>query len=161
MTEPDAASSTVPDFTIRRDPHQFRIDDDVFSAPAWLSPFALKAMATQIGKLGDLNNLTDVGSVVAAIDTVSGIMVALMPGESGQRFKARLETEGAPDDPPPIDLMMQAIPALYYLLECYGMRPTVPSSPSPAGSTDGQTDTLNDGTSSTDGASQEVSATSS
>ena len=152
MTEPDAASKT-PDFTIRRDPHQFRIDDDVFSAPAWLSPFALKAMANSIGKLGDLTNLTDVASVVAAIDTVGVIMAALMPGESGQRFKARLETEGAPGDPPPIDLMKQAIPALYYLLECYGLRPTVPSSSSSAGSTAEPTSTPNDGTSSTDGAS--------
>jgi hypothetical protein len=162
MTQPDAA---VPDFTIKRDPHQFRIDEDVFSAPAFLAPFTLKQLAVEAGSLGDLNRLTDVDSVIQAIDTTTAVMAAFMPGESGQRFKARLESQGRPErqdpetgemlpaDPKPIDLMQQAIPALYYLMECYGLRPTKPSSTSPDGSMDGQTNALSDGTSSTAGPS--------
>ncbi len=165
MTAPDAASPQVPDFTIRRDPHQFRIDDDVFEAPGWLAPYTLKTMAAEVGKLGDLTNLTDIQSVIQAIDTTGLVMSVLMPGESGRRFKARLESQGRPEwkdettgsfvpaDLPPIDLMKQAIPALYYLLECYGLRPTVPSSSSSAGSTDEPTSTPSDGTSSTAGPS--------
>ncbi len=153
MTAPDAASPQVPDFTIRRDPHQFRIDGDLFSAPGWLAPFTLKAMAREIGNLGDVANLTDIDSVIKTINATSMIMQALMPGESGKLFKARLESEGGPGDPPPIDLMKQAIPALYYLIECYGLRPTVPSSSSSAGSTDEPTSTPSDGTSSTAGPS--------
>jgi len=150
MTQPDAA---VPDFTIKREPHRFVIDGEAFFAPAFLSPIALRKMAVQAGAVGDIGNMTDVESVIKAIDAVSSIMTTLMPGDSGRRFKARLESEGGEDDPPPIDLMNQAIPALYYLLECYGLRPTQPSSPSSDGSTDGQTNTPSDGTSSTVGPS--------
>lgn len=154
MTQPDAA---VPDFTIRREPHRFTIDEDTFSAPAFLAPFTLKQLAVEAGSIGDLGKLTDVDSVIKAIDTASAVMATLMPGESGQRFKARLESQGGEGDPKPIDLMQQAIPALYYLLECYGLRPTKPSSSSLDGSTDGQTNDPSAGTSSTAGPSQPAS----
>jgi hypothetical protein len=151
MTQPDAA---VPDFTIPRPPHQFTIDSDLFLAPGFLAPFTLKKLAREVGLLGDLNNLSgDVEAVVKAIDAAGAVMATLMPGPSGQLFRARLFSEGGPDDPLPIDLMKQAIPALYYLLECYGLRPTVPSSPSSDGSTDGQTSTPSEATSSTAGVS--------
>lgn len=161
MTSPDAAALT-PDFTIRREPHTFTIDDDTFSAPAILSPITLRKLAAESATIGDLDRLSDLDSVLKAIEAVSTIMTALMPGSSGKRFKARLESEGRdadPDDgrpqadPKPIDLMQQAIPAFYYLLECYGMRPTVPSSPLLTGLTDGAMDTLSDGTSSMAGPS--------
>ena len=165
MTEPDAASSQVPDFTIHREPITFRIDDDIFSAPAFTAPFTLKALAAEAASVGDVGNLTDVQSVIKAMDSLGKIMGALMPGPSGQLFKRRLESQGRPErqdeetgevlpaDPPPIDLMGQAIPAFYFLLERKGLRPTVPSSGSPAGSTGEQTSTQSDGTSSTDGLS--------
>jgi hypothetical protein len=173
MTTPDAAAVTpgdgvVPDFTIRRPPIRFTIDDDTFSVSPITSPFTLRNLVTQAKAVGllDLSSLTDLDSVLKAIDTLSEIMLALMPGESGRRFSARLNSEGRdadpeagrPEaDPPPIDLMGQAIPAFYYVLEKKGLRPTVPSSPSPTGSTDGQTNTPSDGTSSTAGASPTAS----
>lgn len=160
----------IRDFSLPMDPVRFRIDPDTFDAPALLSPMALKKAAALHGQLGDPEQVG--ADIDRTIRLVADIFAVFLPGSSGNRFRARLLTEGRdadPDadpprlepDPPPIDLTRQALPALYWLLEQYGMRPTGPSSPSPNGSTDGQTDTLNGGTSSTDGASQEVSATSS
>ncbi len=157
MTEPDAASPETPDFTIHRPPITFKIDDDIFSAPALMSPITLRKLAAQAAAIGDVGGLSDVDSVVKAMDALAVIMRALMPGPSGDLFAARLNSEGGPDDPPPIDLMQQGIPAMYFLLERYGLRPTVPSSGSPAGSTDEQTNTPSDGTSSTAGPSPTAS----
>lgn len=153
MTQPDAADTTTPDFTIKREPITFTIDGDVFSAPALTAPFTLRKLAEVAGGLGRLGDLTDVQSVIEAINALGAVMALLMPGPSGKLFKARLESQGGEEDPVPIDLMSQAIPAFYYLMERKGLRPTVPSSPSPIGSTDGQTSTPSDGTSSTAGAS--------
>lgn len=145
---------TAPrDFSVPMDPKPFRIAPDDFEAPALLAPMMLRKLAGLHGQLGDQ------ADIEATLNLVADMFALLLPGESGQRFKARLLTEGA--DPPPIDLTRQAMPVLYWLLEEYGIRPTEPSSPSPNGSTDGPTDTPNDGTSSTDGASAETSTTSS
>jgi hypothetical protein len=153
MTTPDAAASGTPDFTIKREPITFTIDDDTFSAPALTSPITLKKLAGVAGKLGDLGALSDLDGVAAAIDALGGIMAALMPGASGELFKARLASEGGDGQPPPIDLLLQGLPAFYYLMERKGLRPTTPSSDSSGGPTDGQTNTPSDGTSSTAGAS--------
>jgi hypothetical protein len=149
MTTPDAADSTIPgrsaDFTIRRDPHTFTIDDDTFKAPAILSQITLRRIVGSLTDLGDLGNLT-VEKMPQALEAVGRVVGALMPGPSGRRFVDRLNAD--PDDideatgepkVPPIDLMRQAIPALMFLLECYGLRPTAPSSTSSDGSTDGST----------------------
>jgi hypothetical protein len=145
MTEPR-------DFTLPMEPKQFRIDADVFKAPAIISPVALKKLSALHAELGD-----GVGANIdQSLNLIADMFAILLPGPSGERFKERLLSETEP-----IDLQRQALPALYWLLEEYGVRPTEPSSPSPNGSTDGQTDTPNGGTSSTDGASAETSATSS
>jgi hypothetical protein len=150
MTEPP---DQIRDFTILADPKQFRIDGDVFAAPAIISPIALKKLAALHGQLGDVGELTK--DLDRTLDLIGDMFQILLPGPSGVRFKERLLSEMEP-----IDLNRQALPALYWLLEQYGMRPTQPSSPSPDGSTDGQTDTQNGGISSTDGASPEASETS-
>jgi hypothetical protein len=138
MTEPR-------DFTLPMEPKRFRIDEDLFQAPAIISPIALKKLAALHAELGDGTAIaTDIDR---SLDLIGDMFAILLPGPSGVRFKERLLSETEP-----IDLTRQALPALYWLLEEYGMRPTGPSSPSPAGSTDGQTDTPNGGTSSTDGA---------
>lgn len=158
------------DFSVSMDPKPFRIAPDDFEAPPILAPMALKKLARLHSELGDLG---DVGSDIdRTMNLVGSMFDILLPGSSGTLFRARLFSEGRaadPDadpprleaDPPPIDLMRQVLPLLYWLLEEYGMRPTGPSSPLLNGSTDGQTDTPNGGTSSTAGASQEVSTTSS
>lgn len=155
MTEPR-------DFSLPMDPKPFRISPDDFEAPPLLAPMVLLNLARLHGEL------TDLADIEKTLTLVSDMFAMLLPGPSGQRFRARLLTEGRaadPDadpprlepDPPPIDLTRQALPVLYWLLEEYGIRPTGPSSPSPNGSTDGQTDTPNGGMSSTDGASPEAS----
>jgi hypothetical protein len=150
MTEPDPDVNGVRDFTIKRDPHQFRIDDDVFKAPAIISPIALTKLSKLHGEMGDAAQIS--ANIEATLQRVGDMFTILLPGPSGQRFKQRLLSEEEP-----IDLQQQALPALYWLLERYGMRPTQPSSPSPDGSTDGTTTNPTDNTSSTDGASNEAS----
>ncbi len=165
MTTPDP--DQIRDFTIPMASKQFRIDDDVFKAPALMSPIAMKKLAGLHAELGDIGSLTN--DIERAVGITADLFTVLLPGPSGRRFKERLLSEGRPADPeadppteadpPVIDLVQQAIPALYWLLEQYGLRPTEPSSPSPTGSTDGQTGTLNGGISSTDGAWPTVSIT--
>ena len=99
-------------------------------------------------KAGIDNALRGVQAEVAAAFSRIEDAAARAGHEVGAEFH-----QGGEDDPPPIDLMKQAIPAMYYLMECYGLRPTKPSSDSPAGSTDGQTSTPSAGISSTAGAS--------
>ncbi len=149
MTEPDQG---IRDFTIHREPKQFRIDNDTFKAPAIISPVALQKIQAMYAKIGDLAGIGN--DIDKTLSILGQIFAILLPGTSGARFKERLLSEEEP-----LDLNGQVIPVLYWLLEQYGMRPTQPSSPSPDGSTDGQTDTPNDGTSSTAGPSPTESTT--
>src|SRR6186997_2705101 len=103
MTDPDAADAPIKDFTIKREPHRFRIDDDVFSAPAIISPVALRKLAGVHAQLGDLGRM---------IGAVAGVMRILLPGASGERFAERL----AGESDFPIDLQQQALPVMYWLL---------------------------------------------
>lgn len=147
------------------EPIRFRLAPDEFAAPAVLSPIAIKRIAPTIA---DFTALTaDGASVMANIEalltSVSTVFRALLPGASGQRFVDRLNSEGRPQegepgdenyrpaDPAPIDLIGQAIPVMNFLFESYGLRPTVPSLPSPSGSTEAVTGTSSDAISSTDG----------
>lgn len=150
MTEPD--QGIIRDFTIHREPKQFRIDDDVFKAPAIISPVALQEISILYAGIGDLATVTN--DIERTLVLLGKIFTILLPGPSGARFKERLLSAEEP-----LDLNGQVIPVLYWLLEQYGMRPTQPSSPSPDGSTDGPTNTPNGGTSSTDGPSPTESTT--
>lgn len=176
MTAPDAAGMApkldadgVPDFTIHREPHRFRVDGDIFSAPPLIGGYTLRKLAVMHGQLAELTTGSE-PDTDRLIALMAEMFRVLMPGPSGKLFAERLMSDGDPGDPEaepprpasplPIDLMKQAMPILYFLLECYGLRPTVPSSPSPTGLTDGATDTQSVGTSSTDGVSPEESTTS-
>lgn len=158
----------IRDFSLPMDPVRFRIDDDLFEVPPILSPMALKKAAALHREMGDIGALN--ADLDRTLNLVGDMFGLLLPGSAGVRFRARLFTEGRdadpdngrPDpDPLPIDLTRQALPVLFWLLEQYGLRPTQPSSPSPNGSTDGPTDVLNGGISSTAGVSAAVSDTSS
>lgn len=176
MTSPDAAAPAtlppldangVPDFTVHRQSITFRVDDDVFQAPPTIGGFQLR----KLGELhGEFSTITDFLSESARLITiVAEIMKVLIPGPQGRLFAARMMSDGNPGDPEadppvppspkPIGLMDQAMPIMYFMLEKYGLRPTVPSLPSAPGSTDGQTDGRSDGTSSTAGASAAESTT--
>lgn len=139
------APDGVRDFTIKMEPHRFRIDADIFSAPPILSPVTLGKLAALHANMGEMGGVEGIEVTLAA---VSSMFRLILPGPSGERFAERLMSVDEP-----IDLQRQALPALYYLLECYGLRPTQPSSPSLDGSTGESTDTQSDGISSTDGAS--------
>ena len=162
MTNPDAAGmpeEEIKDFTIRRDPIRFRIDDDVFVAPPLIGGFMLRKLGGLHAQLGDATAqvATDPDAMQRVIAVMAESFKALMPGEHGKHFAARLLSDGDPENsPPPIGLIDQAMPALYYLLERYGLRPTQPSSPSPTGSTDGTPAIPSVGTSSMDGALPEA-----
>jgi hypothetical protein len=169
MTDPDAAGT--PDFTVRRDPIPFTIAPDTFVAPSVIGGFMLRKLAGLHADLAPI--MATIGTDTDAMEKMMKLMAdmfrAMIPGPGGKRFAERLLSDGNPGDPeadppvppspPIIGLMDEAMPVMYYLLERYGLRPTVPSSPSPAGSTDGQTDIPSGGTSSTDGASVMASDT--
>lgn len=140
MTEP-TSDEEIRDFTLSMKPHKFKIDDDVFAAPAVISPVVLLHMAGLHATLGGINAQTPDG-LGKVLGTVGDIFKMMLPGTSGQRFAARLEADGSDPETPPIDLTRQAIPALYWLLERYGLRPTVQSSPLPS---DSGTGALTDG----------------
>ena len=151
MTTPDAAVPLdldgLPDFTVSRATHPFRIGADVFKVPAVASSTTLLRLAQLAGVLTDLK-MTDETSMQRALTGIGRAFELLMPGAPGRLFRARLESDGDPGDmmadppvppsPEPIDLMREAVPALFWILEKYGLRPTVPSSPSLDGSTDGR-----------------------
>lgn len=163
MTDAADAPTPVRDFTKRREPLRFRIGDDEFAAPPILGGYTLKELANLHASLGD-QLTTKPDEAVEAIGLMFGL---LLPGPSGRLFTRRLLSEGRPadpelgfeGDPEPISLTDEAVPVLFWLLECYGLRPTGPSSPSPDGSTDGQTASPSAGASSTDGASDTESTT--
>ncbi len=146
MTAPDAAQPEVKDFTKRRPPIVFRIEPDEFRAPSMLGGYTLQkigALYTNIASL-ELDVQTDPEAVERVVNVIADAMRLLMPGPSGKRFAERLLSDGDPGDPeadpprvpapPPIDLMGEAMPAFFYLIEAYGLRPTLPPSALPAGS---------------------------
>lgn len=134
-----------------RRPKAFVLDGETFTAPAKLSAKTLRKIAALRGDFGSLRAEDDIDKI---FDVVSRVYALFLPGDDGRRFLARLNADAEEDpDVVPIDLMAEAVPILYWLLEQYGLRPTKPSPASPAGLTDDPMATLNDGTSSTDGAS--------
>ena len=141
----------IKDFTLANmEPKQFQIDNDVFKAPAIMSPVTLAKLAKLHSQLSADPDVAT--NVEQTLHQLGAMFKLFLPGPSGERFAERLQSETEP-----LDIQRQVMPALYWLLEQYGMRPTQPSSPSPNGLTDEPTDTLNGGISSTAGASAEAS----
>jgi hypothetical protein len=138
------------DFSLPMEPKRFRLDPDVFEAPPMIPGGQLKRILAVYRGIKDLGD--DIEAILASYADAFRLM---MPGPQGERFAARLLTEGGPDDPPPISMNDQAVPVLLWLLEEYGMRPTQPSSASANGPTGG----TGPGNGSTDGASPTGSAT--
>lgn len=135
----------VRDFTLPARTKRFRVDDDVFEAPPILPPVTLIKVTTLHTTLSDATS-----DIENRLRKIAEMFRLLLPGQSGQRFAERLMS-----DTEPIDITRQALPILHWLLECYGMRPTEPSSASLNGSSTGGIP--NGGTSSTAGASPEPS----
>lgn len=161
MTSPDAAEHQsggappgVKDFTVQRKAKSFYVAPDLFEAPGVLIVDTLKELGHLHARLstafpdGIGEGLTEQG-LDDVLSLTEEMFRLFLPGENGERFAARLH-----DKANPIGVLDQALPILYWLLEEYGFgRPMVPSSVSPTGSTDAQTDIPSAGASSTAGAS--------
>lgn len=132
-------------------PKRFKIDDDMFTAPPIIAPATFAALTGMAGRLAELN-LGDGDTPLSEelinqlIGAFGDLFVELLDEATGPRFKTRLESKTEP-----IDLMRQAVPALYWLIEAYGLRPTEPPSSSSNGLDGG-------GLGSTDGALSDVSS---
>lgn len=127
------------DFTRKRERLVFRIDDDLFEAAPAIPGDMLTEFAKRYANVGDapleqqLNVMKDALSLV------------LLP-ESHARFTKRLS-----DVENPIELE-QTVEVVQWLMECYGRRPTQPSSTSASGPPSPAS-----GTSSTDAPPQQAS----
>lgn len=153
MTELKRDAEGRPDFSLPDQPKPFRVDDDIFVAPARLGPATFMQMAEIMPKLaGARAGGNDAEAIRTLLPVFGEVFTAILGPDEGTRFEARLNSPTLP-----IDLFKQAMPILFWLLEEYGLRPTVPSSGSPTGSTATGEDSPSGDTSSTDGALLEAS----
>lgn len=113
------------DFTSKREPIEFTIDDDVFRAPASIPAAVLLDLMGMQEQLGDLTKLDPEKGLQLLVD----IFNLLLTPASATRFKERLTSREEP-----LDLQEQVIPIIEWLVEEYTARPTKPSLNSPAGS---------------------------
>lgn len=120
MTDTTATGAPIRDFSEARERVLFRIDGDVFEAASALPG---KTLARFAGRFADIEKVPPEQQLDAMTDALS---MVLLP-DSAALFAKRLD-----DLTNPISLE-QASDVITWLLECYGMRPTEPSSPSQAG----------------------------
>lgn len=139
----------IADFSYSPKPIRFRADDDVFTGKPVISLATMQQLAgvVRAGVL-DESNLTpdsvNAETVKLVIDRIAGLFDMLLESESANVMRSRLrEDEGYRA----LDIRRQVIPALHYVLERHGLRPTRPSSDFSAGSP-----SVSAGTSSTAGA---------
>lgn len=132
----------IKDFSLKVSTHRFKFNgDEVYEAPAVIPFDAL----TNLGKMsGRFTNITTM-EPDKLVELLGEVFDGILLPDSARRLKDRLT-----DRENSIDVMRQVIPALNWLLEEYGLRPTEPSPPSSTGPSDG-------GTSSTAGAPPEAS----
>lgn len=121
------------DFTVARKYIGFKIGEDKFIATARLGIPTIQALvkaAGQIEKIREENRDEALQALFVVFDEV------LLPS-SAQRFRERALSKG----PDTIDVQRELVPAIYYLLEEYGVRPTQQSSGSSGGSPGGTSGT--------------------
>jgi hypothetical protein len=125
----------IKDFSFSLEPKRFRINSDVFEA----CPALPLNMASTLARFKDL-------TAVDADEKLLEFFDAILLDGSAMRFRERASSK---TEPIPMTALM---PIINWLLEEYGLRPTVPSVPSSdtSESADGSTP-------STDGASLEAS----
>lgn len=121
MTQPIPTEATpVKDFSRKRERLIFRIDDDIFEAATALPGKTLARFASRFADIEETPFDKQLDLFADALGLV------LLP-ESNSRFQKRLD-----DLENPIELE-QASDVIQWLLECYGLRPTGPSSDSSTG----------------------------
>lgn len=119
-------------------PKRFKIGADMFEAPPLLAPVVMAELTGLAAKFGGLAGSegedipTTPEALMEVIEAFGEVFEQILTQETGPRFKQRLLSKDEP-----IDLMRQAVPALKWLIEVYGLRPTEPSSSSSDGSDGG------------------------
>lgn len=132
----EAGTVEVKDFTLAPKGQKFKIDDDIFETIPEIPLGHFAEFAKIVGL-----NFRDEG----AVDAIIEMLMKFLVDESATLFRSRTT-----DKKKPIALG-HVLPIINWLLEVYGLRPTQPSSTSSTPST------VEDGTSSTAGASPEAS----
>lgn len=128
-------STRFKDFSKKKPPVEFQIDDDIFIAPSVLPVPTMQELASVAGSL---KNETDNDKLFAEIANIFNV---ILTDASAVRFQERLRSKEEPID------VEQLVDIMMWLLEEYGLRPTQPSSSSSDGAP-----SETSGTPSTDGA---------
>lgn len=123
----------IVDFSFSLTPKRFRVNDDVFLAAPEL-PLNILSI------VGRFKNIT--ADTPDVDERLLEFFDAVLLDASAQRMRERARSK---DTPMPFQVMM---PIIQNLMERYGLRPTVPSSPSPSTS-----ESVDGSTTSTAGAS--------
>lgn len=123
------------------DPITFAVGKDQFAALPVVAPILLSELVASSHGFAELK-----GDVPAQLERVAKLFDLLLTDETAPRFRERILSRKEP-----LDLNRQVLPIMHWLMECYGMRPTEPSSSSTPGVNDG-------GPGSTDGAPNAASA---
>lgn len=119
------ADVAFKDFTKAKKRVEFKIDDDVFTAPSVLPIPTMQELAGTADKLkSDLSSADTLAQVI-------GIFDVILPDASAKRLRERISSKEEPVD------LEQLMEIMLWLLEVYGLRPTQPSSDSSVGSPDG------------------------
>ena len=139
MTDQLINGAEIKDFSLPMAPKRFRIDADIFSAPAIISPVTLQRVARMHNEMETLRAKAENSEeqITLSLQIMAEIFEVLMPGDSGARMRARIFADGSDEGTPAVDLNRQVVPALMWLMEEYGLRPIQQSSSLPAGSMTG------------------------
>jgi len=109
------------DFSGTAEPVRFKIDNDVFEAPAVLP---IPVMQELVNVADRMKNL---GHDSAALNAIVEVFNVILTDASARRFGERIASKSEPIG------IRQVIDIMMWLLEAYGLRPTEPSSDSSTG----------------------------
>lgn len=114
-------SARFKDFSKKREPVEFKIDNDLFTAPSVLPIPTMQELAETADAIKTETNNSQL------FKKVTGIFDAVLTDASASRFRERVASKEEPID------IEQLIDIMLWLLEEYGLRPTQPSSDSSPG----------------------------
>lgn len=129
-------SVRVADFSFTPSPIRFTMDGETYHCRKVLPLGAYEDVMDMVSESNVANGtgVVSKNDLRTALDQVAAVFAIVLTDESIGRFKERLLGR---DDP--LDLKEQVVPAMHWVLEQYGLRPTEPSSDSSTGSDDGTT----------------------
>jgi hypothetical protein len=114
-------STRFKDFSKKREPVEFQIDDDIFTAPSILPVPSMQELA-------EVANAIKVETDNAKLfQRITEVFDAVLTETSAKRFRQRVTSKEEPID------VEQLVDIMLWLLEEYGLRPTQPSSDSSNG----------------------------